>query len=245
MFTNATNVMIGNKEVESIVTSDGGILYQKPSTDNYALSLSSDKNSISYANSETATLTATLTNNGIGAQGKTIIFEDANATPIISNMPSSSTPNETVYDIGSKWKLIATSPVSSGSQIDIYIPNTSNYLRIRPKSGGYRIENTYISYITGNNYAFLNGSALYCNHNVIYTDEGDSLDLSTYYGQDAFSQIKFIVNSTISSVVSLLSFVVTDANGEATLTYVPTGTGNFTIQANYETLQDSVQITVT
>ena len=37
MFTNAKQVMIGNKEVQSIVTSNGGVIYQKPGGYNLVL----------------------------------------------------------------------------------------------------------------------------------------------------------------------------------------------------------------
>lgn len=241
MFTNATCVMIGDKEVQSIVTSDGGILYEKSGGGGtYNLTLATDKSSLNV--NETATLTATLTNNGVGVQGETIAFEDANETPIIENLVVTTPPDETIRDIGGKWKLIAT---GTSGYIDIYIPDTTQYIRVKPFTGGYRIINVNIYYISDDNYLDLSGSVLYCNRNILYTDEGDICDLSSFYGQNSFSKMTFIVYTTITILSSLLDFAVTDANGEAAMTFVPTGTGNFTVKASYGNLQDSVQLTVT
>ena len=81
VFTNATKVMINNKEVQSIkVTSNNGILYQTTIQDsNRRLTLTSNKNTLSYANHDTATLTATLTANNNPIQGENIyIYNNPN-----------------------------------------------------------------------------------------------------------------------------------------------------------------------
>ena len=56
IFDNAETVIINNKEVESIITSDGGVLYQKSSGED-SLLLTADKSIVQTG--ETATLTAT------------------------------------------------------------------------------------------------------------------------------------------------------------------------------------------
>lgn len=70
IFDNATSVVIGNKEVQSIVrVSDGAVLYQKAQTHSYALSWSS----ASYtATGGSCTITCTLTDNGSPVSGATV-----------------------------------------------------------------------------------------------------------------------------------------------------------------------------
>lgn len=72
MFTDAKTVMIGNKEVQSIVTNNGGVLYEKPT--GYLFTLATDKNFLSFSNNESATLTATLTENNRGVPDETVQF---------------------------------------------------------------------------------------------------------------------------------------------------------------------------
>ena len=96
MFTNATCVMIGDKEVQSIVTSDGGILYEKSST-GCALRVSSNKSSISHSLNESATITATLTNDGVGVSGETISFKGISGKYV----DNASSANLSKYDISS------------------------------------------------------------------------------------------------------------------------------------------------
>ena len=79
IFDDAKTVMIGNKEVQSIITSNGGVIYEKPV--GWELVLTGDKSVITIG--ETATLTATLTNNKVSQSGKSIIFCDANYTPFV------------------------------------------------------------------------------------------------------------------------------------------------------------------
>ena len=59
IFDNAETVIINNKEVESIITSDGGVIYQKSSGED-SLLLTADKSIVQTG--ETATLTATALN---------------------------------------------------------------------------------------------------------------------------------------------------------------------------------------
>lgn len=74
VFTNVKRVVIRNKEVQSIVTSTGGVLYEKAPVSGYNLILATNKNSLSYSNNESATLTATLTEDGVGVSGETVNF---------------------------------------------------------------------------------------------------------------------------------------------------------------------------
>lgn len=71
-FENAKSIRIGNKEVKSITTSTGTIW--KKEEDNYLLTINSSKSILSYADSESATITATLTNNNVAVNGETLTY---------------------------------------------------------------------------------------------------------------------------------------------------------------------------
>ena len=76
IFDNATSVVIGNKEVQSIVrVSDGAVLYQKAASHSYALAFSSA--SYQTDSSGDVTVYVTLTDNGVPVSGETVNFSDA------------------------------------------------------------------------------------------------------------------------------------------------------------------------
>lgn len=71
-------IEINGKEIKSIVLQDGGVLYEK-NINTPEIRLSADKNILSYANNDTATLTATLTANNNPIQGENIyIYNNPN-----------------------------------------------------------------------------------------------------------------------------------------------------------------------
>ena len=72
MFSNAESVYINNKEVASIVTADGGVLYQKDS--GYDLLLTCDKPVLSLHDNDSCTVTGVLTLNGVPVQDETIDY---------------------------------------------------------------------------------------------------------------------------------------------------------------------------
>lgn len=87
IFDNASSVVIGNKEVQSIVrVSDGAVLYQKAASHSYALAFSS----ASYQTDSCGDVTVyvTLTDNGVPVSGETVNFSDATSvyTGITNNL---------------------------------------------------------------------------------------------------------------------------------------------------------------
>ena len=75
IFDNATSVVIGNKEVQSIIGPNGEVFYQKPVSHSYALSFSSA--SYQTDSSGDVTVYVTLTDNGVPVSGETVNFSDA------------------------------------------------------------------------------------------------------------------------------------------------------------------------
>ena len=69
VFSNAQTVVMNNQEVDSIILSDGGVLYEAK---NISLMLSYSPSTVYYG--DTVTLTATLTKKNIGLANKTISF---------------------------------------------------------------------------------------------------------------------------------------------------------------------------
>lgn len=75
IFDNATSVVIGNKEVQSIVrVSDGAVLYQKAQTHSYALAFSSA--TYQTDSNGDVTVSVTLTDNGVAVSGQSVSFND-------------------------------------------------------------------------------------------------------------------------------------------------------------------------
>lgn len=185
------------------------------------LSFSASPSILSYADSDTATLTATLTAGGVGVSDEAIVFEDTNATPILEDLVITTVPDQNVYNIGSKWKLIATG--QNSSQIDIY-DSGSNFIRIAPGNSSYTIKLASPGTDTT-----LNGSVLYYDDGVFYTDTGDSLDTSSYA---VVSQIKFMVYVEIEELTPILGVDVTDNSGVATGEYVSAGSGDVVVGAS-------------
>lgn len=85
-----SSLEMNNKEIQSIVTSDNVVLYNINSSEYDAISLSSDKNILSYANSESCTLSAQLTDNqsSVAIEDETVTFTiyDANDDSIITSL---------------------------------------------------------------------------------------------------------------------------------------------------------------
>ena len=78
IFDNASSVVIGNKEVQSIVrVSDGAVLYQKAQSHSYALAFSSA--SYQTDSSGDVTVSVTLTDNGVAVSGQTVSFSDGSS----------------------------------------------------------------------------------------------------------------------------------------------------------------------
>ena len=85
-----SSLEMNNKEIQSIVTSDNVVLYNINSSEYDAISLSSDKNILSYADSESCTLSAQLTDNqsSVAIEDETVTFTiyDANDDSIITSL---------------------------------------------------------------------------------------------------------------------------------------------------------------
>lgn len=233
MFTNAKKVMIGNKEVESIVTSNGGVLYERPIPDNYAIDLVSDVNSLSSANNESATLTATLTNNNNPVSGGTVILSD----PYNQSSVSKTLTANTWTPVGAKYEITTLKTTLYLSSIitikwdavdDRYIfevkssdPDGPNF-RDAGNLHDFYVENGIVHYTKGS---------------TAKTYDASYLDLT---------QIKCTSSGcVINDYGGFYSKKTTDSSGIATSTYYARDTGNKTITASSMGVSDTVQIDVT
>ena len=234
MFTNAKKVMIGNKEVQSIVTSNGGILYERPVPDNYALDLVSGVNSLSSANNESTTLTATLTNNNNPVSGKTVIFSN----PYNQSAVSKTLTANTWTPVGAKYEITTL-------KTTLYLsPNL--YIRWDAVDDKYVIKTINLSdpdipghYDSGSLHDF------YVENGVVYYMKG-----STQKSYDAslldLTQIKCSSSGcVIDDYGGFYSKKTTNGSGVATTTYYANDTGNKTITAISMSVSDTVQINVT
>lgn len=73
MFSNAKNIEINGKTVKSITLENGGILYKKED-EPYFLSVTSDKDTLSYHDNDSAILSARLTKGRVRIQGEEVRF---------------------------------------------------------------------------------------------------------------------------------------------------------------------------
>ena len=227
MFTNAKTVIIGNKEVQSIVTSNGGVLYEK--SGNYALSLASDKNSLN--NGETVILTATLTYDSIGVPNKEVIFYNQAKPPINNSGSGASTQNKT---LGSSFKLKYV-PYGQGTSIYLISNDIELYYLA---NGEVRIAfNGSTRWITLWNCK----DYLKLENGILSDSNGNNYDISSY---DNNLILKYIYSQGIV-YPDIFEVDTTDANGEANCSYTPISTGNITIVAISMNLSDTVQIQVT
>ena len=229
MFTNAKKVMIGNKEVQSIVTSNGGVLYERSIPDNYAIDLVSDVNSLSSANNESATLTATLTNNNNPVSGGTVILSNPyNQSSVSKTLAADTwTPVGAKYEITISKTLLFTLYLSSG--MTIKWDNVDN--RYVFEGGGF--------YDAGDLHDFYveNGIVHYIKGSTAKTYDASHLDLT---------RIKCRVSGcVINDYGGFYSKKTTNSSGIATSTYYARDTGNKTITASSMGVSDTVQINVT
>ncbi len=230
MFTNAKKVMIGNKEVQSIVTSNGGVLYERILPDNYAIDLVSDVNSLSSANNESATLTATLTNNNNPVSGKTVILSNPyNQSSVSKTLATDTwTPVGAKYEITISKTLLFTVYLSSGITIAWNTPD--NRYEFTVGSSFYDAGDLHDFYVE-------NGIIHYIKGSTAKTYDASNWDLT---------QIKCRVSGcVINDYGGFYIKKTTNSSGIATSTYYARDTGNKTITASSMGVSDTVQINVT
>lgn len=230
MFTNAKKVMIGNKEVQSIVTSNGGVLYERPIPDNYAIDLVSDVNSLFSANNESATLTATLTNNNNPVSGKTVILSN----PYNQSSVSKTLTANAWTPVGAKYEITI-------SKTPLYTLYLSSSMTIKWDT----VDNRYVFEVGSNFYDAGDLHDFYVENGIVHYIKG-----STAKTYDAsyldLTRIKCSLSGgVINDYGGFYSKKTTNSSGIATSTYYARDTGNKTITASSMGVSDTVQINVT
>ena len=213
VFTNATKVMINNKEVQSIkVTSNNGILYQTNFV--YELDLATNRN-ILNAN-ESATVTATLTSNGVGAPNKKILFYNQAKPPIHNNGDGAWTTNRS---LGNSFKLKYI-PYDTGTQIQL----TSNDIDLYYRANG----DVSISFNGSNRWTTIWNCKDYLKleNGILSDSNGNTYDISNYDN----NLILYRIYSRGFVYPDIFDEVTTNANGQATMQYNGVGAGNITIK---------------
>lgn len=214
IFDDAKTVMIGNKEVQSIITSNGGVIYEKPS--GWSLTLTGDKSVITTG--ETATLTATLTNNNVPVSGETIYFDGIlNTTSTTLTITNSETRVSSKYDVLTVPNLPGTLYLNKEKNIELFLFEGMIVLMMLV-NGQRTTVGTDISDISVDNGI------------LSYTDDGvtKTVDISSY----DLSVVSCSVMGT-ATIGDYGYYAVTDANGVATVSYVGKGAGDLSIQASY------------
>lgn len=212
-FDDVTSIVINNKEVQSIITSDGGVIYEKPS--GWELVLTGDKSVMMTG--ETATLTATLTNNNVPQSGKSIIFCDANYTPFVHLYDGTYNLNRHLGNSFSIYYL-----PQGGTHISI---DSSNLHIILTNSGLVRMSDDNHTWTN----LFTTKTSLNLNNGVLFDDEGHSYDISSYDNDFTLTTIY----GAGSVYLEFYGVAITNVNGVATVGYTGKGTGDLNIQAYY------------
>lgn len=218
IFDDAKTVMIGNKEVQSIITSNGGVIYEKPS--GYKLTLTADKSIIQT--NELCTLSATLTNNNTPMAGETIFFYDSNNPPISYSTDGS---HDFTVNVGDAFKLYYTSQ-STASNSYCAIRDITNSISIYVhKEGNVSITETNISRTT----TFNSFSYLKLENGILSNGDGDTCDLSSYTLD--FDLVRINNSGTVYVEDDLIGVAITNVNGVATVGYTGKGTGDLNIKS--------------
>lgn len=139
MFSNTKNVEINGKTVKSIILENSGILYEKEQP--LSLSITSDKDILSYTNQDSATLTATLTKNNSPISNEQVLFYDLDRVSKSNNNIRFSPPLD--------FELILTT--SDGITISpaSYAPGTLKIVRAGGDVSVYRLRNDDWTQTTG------------------------------------------------------------------------------------------------
>lgn len=234
MFTNAQTVVIDNKEVQSIVASNGGVLYEKPV--NNSLILSSNKNSVS--SNETVTLSATLTLNGSLASNETVVFTTSNDVIL-----SQTTLTDTIERFScSNFYLDASAlhyddyggtlvynaffldGIPSSQYIEISNPNT---FVVYDSNKGINDTYNFIGLLH-----FKNGILSFTdNNNVVQSIDISDWDYTYHYGGGG-GIILYACELTAT----------TDSNGVASVTYTGSGKGDLNIKAVCSNVESEITI---
>ena len=222
IFDNAESVVINGHEVQSIIDSNGGVLYEKQSGDNYLLTLTSDKDILSYYDNDSALLTATLTNNGIGVQSEIVRFDGF----LLDTPITRSITQNTETHVGNKY-ILSNIPITNLNKIflnkehTVYVTKDAvDGVMIHWPNGGSGDESSNIS--------VENGIITYSRGGTTYTEDCSSYDMSVIYPQ---------VNGL--AIQDYGVFGTTDSNGQATATYNSHGVGDVTITVECEGVTSS------
>ena len=173
---------INNKEIASITrVSDGLILYQKTQPDNYALTVVADKPILSYYDSESATLTATLTNNGVPVSGETVTFKAYQNDTLVETIGTDITDGsgEANVDYHSKGAGDLNIKVECMNLQEIFVIEDCTYYNPNQVSGS-RTFNVSLPSTFTLEYVLKQGNSSYSSP---YIDIGDSTNNRMLIGQ--------------------------------------------------------------
>ena len=227
------NIIINNKEVQSITISDGGILY-KQNVDNYLLTITTDKNSISYSNNEYAFLTATLTCNDVPIEGELVVFDVGDSQTILLSGGDS-------YNVSTNYYMLTLNNISF--KITIYGNPSSQYtlqIQYSDSDNNWHILHppTNTDIILGSNKIYVNDSILY------YVDVNGNLNNYDVNNYNVTNLRLWQVNGIV--LTTNLFAEVTNNNGIVNIEYYPSSIGNKEIIVNsVENTSNSINIQVT
>lgn len=228
IFDNASSVSIGGKEVQSIkLASNNAVLYEKVS-DNYLLTLSSNKDILSYYDSESATLTATLTNNNVPISGETVVF----SFPYENTYTSKTISANTETTVGRKYVITTSFPENSSSTTYL---DSEHKVKIVTKAGdgaSLFVNGIQIGSDFSYNFSVEDGIVSWKVSSSSYSYDCSGYDLSV---------IKSTINLNINDYGGHYR-TDTDNNGVATCTYSSQGVGDVTITAECMNLTETYSI---
>ena len=225
IFDNAESVVINGNEVQSIIDSNGGVIYQKHLENNYLLTLTSDKDILSYYDNDSALLTATLTNNGIGVQGEIVRFDGFLLdTPITRSI----TQNTETY-VGNKY-ILGNIPITNRNKI--FLNKEHTVYITKDAVDGVKIYWPNEGSGDGtSNISVENGIITYTKNGTDHSIDCSNTDMSVIYSQ---------VNGLVIQDYGV--FGTTDSNGQATATYNSQGVGDVTITAKCMNVSETYEL---
>ena len=243
--TGISGLWIGGKSVRR-ASLGGKVFFEKH---DYDFSLTSDKSILSYADNESATLTATLTDYNEPVSGETVIFTAD--TPFKTNVI-----NDTgTYDFGdyvtidlSNFKNIDS--LSTGNDGHLKIGSSSTYLNIWGRTfnnyifcdyyrNGSEIDSVQVSL---NHPLIIRDGVLYCKK---YIGGQQLIDYTLDVSDVDFTEWEFfgkVIGVDVTVGEYWWASDVTDSNGEATVGYVSKGAGDLNIKVECMNLQETYEV---
>lgn len=221
MFSNAKNVEINGKEVKSIILENGAILYEKENP--YILSITSDKDILSYYDDESATLTGTITHNEEPVANEEMIF---------SQMRVLSESGE--YSFNFPYLAIDCSQLPTDNTQFIITVDSRHYIIISRHKNTVNISMSLVA--NGRNESTVNYAS---SNDTIYITNNQIKWANKVFNWDYVYFQNWTIPEGYELEVKNYNSLNTNSNGQCSVNYSSQGIGDVSINVECRNLQET------